>query len=241
MAGPVDYAALLDFSRPFSVPLLDATVNTFYTSGNTEEARSQQKSCQPACRGRWPTLQRRDAPLACPPLKARASAVSSRTDGGCRFGALARAALTPLRAAHGGGAGDETAAGAPGHVAACRCHPGDKYLFQLEVLRASGAPRPGSRQARVLAWSADVRRRAQWRAKRGEQRGAPQRFPSFCQHRSLPGACLASAREPAARLARGVCRRGRSSAAAVQTVFFLRREHSRGSRACRFVRRCWRA
>jgi len=31
---------LLDFSQPFSVELLDATVAAFYTSGNPEEARA---------------------------------------------------------------------------------------------------------------------------------------------------------------------------------------------------------
>ena len=32
-------SALLDFSRPLDVPLLDATVNLFYTSTNNEEVR----------------------------------------------------------------------------------------------------------------------------------------------------------------------------------------------------------
>jgi hypothetical protein len=31
---------LLDFSQPFDVPLLDATVNVFYTSPNAEEVRT---------------------------------------------------------------------------------------------------------------------------------------------------------------------------------------------------------
>jgi hypothetical protein len=39
-AMSVDYAALTDFARPFSVPLLDAAVNVFYTSSNTEEVRA---------------------------------------------------------------------------------------------------------------------------------------------------------------------------------------------------------
>ena len=37
-------SALLDFSRPLDVPLLDATVNLFYTSTNNDEVRPPRRA-----------------------------------------------------------------------------------------------------------------------------------------------------------------------------------------------------
>ena len=57
MSSQVDYAALTDFSKPFNVALLDAAVNVFYQSGNTEEARARPRAgLRLVLKGPAPTL-----------------------------------------------------------------------------------------------------------------------------------------------------------------------------------------
>lgn len=137
-AMSVDYAALTDFARPFSVPLLDAAVNVFYTSSNTEEVRAA-----PRC-----LAVRRCSVLAARRPRAGSARAVTRFEEGLHlppgrparaYRALALAPHAPL-AAHGGGAGDESAARAPGHVAASRFHSRDKHQRKLKVFCAAGAP-----------------------------------------------------------------------------------------------------
>ena len=59
---------LLDFTQPFDVALLDATVATFYGSSNPEEVRAP-----PACGPRWPGTARASLPFRAPVWPRRAA------------------------------------------------------------------------------------------------------------------------------------------------------------------------